>query len=71
MSKMAPVLLRTADVMNGMHRPSYLAVKELMASPKWQYSHHYPERNHPDQPPKIIMMGDKDYKQNFEIAGTC
>ncbi len=71
MRKMAAVLLRTADVMKSLLRPSYLSVKELMASPTWRYSHHYTERNHPDQPPKIIMTGDDDYKEHFEIAGAC
>ncbi len=67
---MATVLLRTADGMNGMERPAYLAVKELMASPSWRYSHRYPEMNHPYLPPKISMTGDDDYREHFEIAGA-
>lgn len=71
MSKMAAVLLRTADVMKGLLRPSYLAIKELMVSPTWRYSHQYPEQKHPDHPPQIILTGDGDYKEQFEIAGMC
>ena len=70
MSKMASVLLQMADVMNGMERPVYRAVKELVASPTWKYSHQHQERMHTDQPPQIIMRGDDDYKEHFEIAGS-
>ena len=70
MNKMAAVLLCTADVMNDLQQPSYLAVKELTASPTWKHLHQYPEHKHPDHPPQIILTGDDDYKEHFEIAGT-
>ena len=69
MRKMAAVLLRTAEVMQGMLRASYLAVKELMASSTWRYLHQHSDRKYDDQPPKVIMTGDDDYKEHFEIAG--
>ena len=70
MSKMASLLLRMADDMNGMQRPAYRSVKELLVSPTWKYLHNPPERKHPDKPPQIIMRGEDDYKEHFEIAGT-
>lgn len=69
MNKMAAVLLCTADVMKGLQWPSYLAIKEMMASPTRRYTHHYPEQKHSSKPPQIILTGDEDYKEHFEIAG--
>ena len=69
MNKMAAVLLSTADVMKGFLRSSYLAVKELIAFPSWKYLHHCPERKHTDQPPQVVMKGEDDYQEHFEIAG--
>ena len=70
MTKMAAVLMHTSEVMNTqLSHSSYLAVKELMASPTWRYLHKQSERKHTTDPPKIIMTEWHDYKEHFEIAG--
>ncbi len=61
---MASVLLRMANVMKRFLHPSYVAVKELVASSTWKYTHFF----HPELPTQTIMTeDDAEYK---EIAGT-
>ena len=70
MTKMADVLVHTSEVMtNQIHDTSYLAVKELLSSPTWRYSHVHPQRKHTTSLPQIVMTGRGDHKEHLEIAG--
>lgn len=69
-TKMAATLLRTSEVMTSqLHHASYLAVKELLVSPTWRYSHSCPQRKHTADIPQIVVTGCGDYKECSEIAG--
>ena len=68
MIKMAEILLRTSEVMNSQqfHHSTYLAVKELLATPTWKYSHSCSQIQHTADIPQVEMTGDGNYK----IPGT-
>lgn len=69
MSKMAAVVCRMSETMKDMSQSSYLSVKELLASSSWKYLHDCPDRRHTQEPPKIVMEGEGDYKECFNISG--
>ena len=71
MSKMAAVLHHTSEVMTSQLPPSsYLAIKELLASPTWRYSHHCDQRMHTADVPQTVITGSDIGRECFEIAGT-
>ena len=72
MTKMAAVLEHTSEVMTSkIHDTSYLALKELLSSPTWRYSHLHTLRKHTASLPQIVMTGCGEQKETLEIAGMA
>lgn len=69
MYKMAAVLQRMSEVMRDMSQSSYLLVKEQVACSCWKYSHINPDKNYSEEPPTLVMEGQEDYKEHFNISG--
>ena len=69
MKKMADIIMCMAETMKGMSHSSYLSVKELLSCSSWKYMHECPDRKHTQEPPRIVMQGEDDYKEHFQIAG--
>ena len=70
MTKMAAVLSEVSSAMNRMSSSQYLSVKELLSSSMWKYAHQCPQQKHVETPPPVVLSGDSDYKEHFNIAGT-
>ena len=70
MTKMAAVLLETSEIMMRMPHSAYLSAKEQLASPMWKYSHECLEQKHTDSPPQVVLEGDSNYKEHFNISGV-
>jgi len=69
MKEMAAVLMHVSSAMNQMSSSAYLSVKELLVSPTWKYSHECPEQKHPNAPPAVVLEGENDYRNHFNISG--
>ena len=70
MNKMAAIILRMCEIMKDMPHSSYLSVKELLASSSWKYLHDCPDRKYVMEPPRIVVEGDKHYREHFHISGS-
>ena len=71
--KISAIVLRMSQTMKDMPHPFYLSVKELLVSPTWKYLHSCPDRSHTHEPPKVIVNGENEYTEHFNISGkfTC
>lgn len=70
MTKLAAVMTGLSHAMNKMSSAGYLSVKELLTSPMWKYAHTCPVQKHPKAPPTLVLEGDENYHEHFNIAGN-
>ena len=70
MTKMAAVLSEVSKAMNRMSSSAYLSVKELLVSAAWKYSHDRSQQKHLREPTPVMLEGEQNYSECFNISGT-